>query len=377
MAWGLTMNRSVLSTLAMLGLLAAAACAPRGHVSMGSELAARAAGGSLQTVFVATDRVFDQTAELYGTDRIRTPGFARFTVSVPPEREPGSIEWPRGAPDFGTDFVTVEAARLPEPDFFRALDAELASLPPGKREIVLFVHGFNTNYPEAYYRQVQMLHDFQVEGVGVTYSWASAGSAFGYVHDRDSVLYARDSLAWLIERLQRTRAENVLIVAHSMGGLLTVETLRTLALRDGTDAFAGLGGVILVSPDIAVDVFRAQAYDIGELPQPFIVFTSDQDRALALSAGLSGQRNRLGSLPTAEPIAEFDVTLVNLTEIAGGDSLRHMTALTSPASIAILSQINEFSRTMAAEQIARRGLLPGTVLSIRNATEIVLEPNAP
>jgi|AVFP01.1.fsa_nt_gi esterase/lipase superfamily enzyme len=364
------------SLVFLLGL-AVAACSPRGYVSMGSESAALAAGGSLQTIFVATDRVFDQSAEIYGNDRIEDAGFARFTVSIPPERAAGSIEWPRGQPDFQTEFVTVEAAKLPEPNFFRALDAQLAQLPRGEREIVLFIHGFNTNYPEAFYRQAQMMHDFGVRGVGVTYAWASAGSAFGYVHDRDSVLYARDSLSQLIEQLQRTRAEEILIVAHSMGGLLTVETLRTLALRGNGGSWGKLGAVILISPDIAVDVFRTQARDIGTLPQPFVIFTSNQDRALALSAGLSGQRDRLGSLPSVDPIDEFEVTLINLTEIEGGDPLRHMTAVTSPASIAILNQINDFSRTMAAEQIDRRGLLPGTVLSIRNATEVIIDPLQP
>lgn len=356
-----------------------AACAPRGTVSMVPETAARAAGASLKTVFVATDRAFSGTTDIYGNGRVPQTGYARYTVSVPPNRVEGSVTWPRRgrAPDPATDFITVAAELMGQDVFVAGIDRQLAALPPGNREVLLYVHGFNTNYSEAFYRQAQMMHDFGIDGVAVSYAWASAGNPFGYVHDRDSVLFARDDLAALLHLLERTRAERVVIAAHSMGGLLTMEALRDKALRGAAPPWGKLRGVLLISPDIAVDVFRDQARAIGDLPQPFVIFTSDQDRALRLSAGLSGQRDRLGSLPDAGPVADFDVTLINLTDLGGGDALHHMTAVSSPASIAILSRMREFSNTLAAEQMDRQGLVPGTVLTIRNATEVVLDPVVP
>jgi len=354
-----------------------AACAPRGSVSMVPDLAARDAGASVGTIFVATDRASSGGARIHGGDRVAETGYARFGVAVPPDREKGSIVWPRGAADPATDFVLVSAALLDRDGFLAGIDRALAAHPAGRREVLLFVHGFNTNYPEAFYRQAQMMHDFGTEGVGVTYAWASAASAFGYVHDRDSVLFARDGLVRLLMQLRQSRADRVVIVAHSMGALLVMEALRSMALAGDAPPWGKLGGVFLVSPDLAVDVFLSQAAAIGTLPQPFGIFTSRQDRALRLSAGLSGQADRLGSMPDAAQVADVDVTVYNLDRIDGGDALHHMTALSSPASIAILSQMRELSRQMAASDMRRQGLIPGTVLSIRNATEVILTQTVP
>src|SRR5208282_2886495 len=42
--------------------------------------------------------------------------------------------------------------------FVQAVNAELALRPPGKRRVVLFVHGFNTMFAEGLYRLAQLIH---------------------------------------------------------------------------------------------------------------------------------------------------------------------------------------------------------------------------
>ena len=81
-----------------------------------------------------------------------------------------------------------------------------------------------------------------------------------------------------------------------MGSALTMETLRQMALRGSSRALSRIKGVVLISPDLDVDLFRSIALDIGTLPQPFVIFGSSKDRILNLSATISGAPERLGNL---------------------------------------------------------------------------------
>ena len=102
--------------------------------------------------------------------------------------------------------MTVDAARIPdERAFVAAVDARAAGAPPGERRIMVFVHGFNTNFAEGVYRQAQMMHDFGTPAIGVHYSWPSAADARLYLYDRDSAFFARDGLERLLRLLADTR----------------------------------------------------------------------------------------------------------------------------------------------------------------------------
>ncbi|TNF64244.1 MAG: alpha/beta hydrolase, partial [Rhodobacteraceae bacterium] len=138
--------------------------------------------------------------------------------------------------------------------------------------------------------------------------------------------------------------------------------------------FDRISGVILMSPDIDLDVFRAQARAIGPLPQPFVIFVSRRDRALALSARLTGQRERLGNIGTPEAVAEFDVTLVDVSAFAGGGGLNHFAVGNSPELIRLLNRLPEVDNAFQSGRSVRPGLLPGTIMSVQNATEVILSP---
>ena len=88
-------------------------------------------------------------------------------------------------------------------------------------------------------------------GVAVHYSWPSAAEPLGYVYDRDSMMFARAGLEQLIREVIAAGATRVTLVAHSMGSFLTMETLRSMALRDGQIA-AQVRGVVLIGRDAAL-----------------------------------------------------------------------------------------------------------------------------
>jgi len=356
---------------ALLLLILLAACTPRGAIIIDP---AAAEVGTVRPVFVASSRGKDEeTGTEYARFRNPETRFARFDVSIPPTHEPGQIVYtrPNHAANPQTDFLTTREIVYDEAGAFRAdLARELRQAPRGSREAVIFVHGFNTTFAEGLYRIAQLSHDLKMPGVAVHYAWPSRGAPLAYAYDRDSALFARDGLERLLNEVTAAGAERVVLVGHSMGAALTMETLRQMAIA-GKPA-RNIAGVVLISPDIDVDLFRAQATRIGELPQPFVIFTSKKDRALALSARVSGETARLGNVTDVALLSGLKVTMVDVTSYSTG--VGHFTAGTSPALIGILSQLGEVDEALASGQIGETGLLPGVVLTVQGATQIVMSP---
>jgi esterase/lipase superfamily enzyme len=354
--------------LAAMCLVLLISCAPRGQVTLAPEAAAV---GQVQEVFIGTTRRQEQDGA-FGGGRSEEVRFARYDVAVPPDREPGDITWPRRGQkaDPARDFLTTaEEVYQTIPPFQADLRRQLAKT---NGEAVIFVHGYNTNFAEGVYRIAQFAHDLELPGTVVLYSWPSAAKPLGYAYDQDSSLFARAGLERLIREVARAGAKRILLVAHSMGSGLTMEALRTAAVRGDGQTLKILGGVILISPDIDVDVFREQARSIGTLPQPFVIFGTDRDKVLRLSAALTGQEERLGSLSDVSRVADLKVTFLDVSEFAKGNS--HFVVGDSPALIQLFGRIADIQGAFESDRRSRLGLLPGVVLSVQSATQILLRP---
>ncbi len=287
---------------------------------------------SLRTINVATIRKpsADPLA-VYSGDRSDTLGFAEISVSIPKNRAPGTIEYPRKTPELSKQFATVGyKTGMDEAAFIASLNKQLAAIPPSDRTIFLFVHGYNTNFASGIFRQAQMAHDFRVSGIAVSFSWASAGRTPLYLYDRDSAQLAREGLRQTLEILARTNDNGIMLLGHSMGGLVTMEALRDIGLRKNRKTLKKIDTLILASPDIDERVFDQQLAAIDPLPQPFILFVSKKDRALQASQQLRGGQNRLGEGANIEKFREKGIAVVDLTNVEdGGDGINHTTFATS------------------------------------------------
>ncbi|WP_212522920.1 alpha/beta fold hydrolase [Actibacterium sp. MT2.3-13A] len=360
-----------LVALCLAGLAALAACTPRPDIAVSP---AAAQVGTEVPVYVGTTRRPGGDA-IFQSARGSQISYARIDVSIPPGHQPGQIEMTARAPDPAQHFMASHVAPQAGADAFRAeLAGALARRSPANREVLIYVHGFNNTFADGVFRTAQIGHDFDMPGVMVHYSWPSSGRPLGYAYDRDSVLFARDGLVALIEEVNRAGARRVLLVGHSLGAHLSMEALRQLSLKRGGSVAPLVDGVILISPDIDVDVFRSQARTIGHLPQPFVIFASQRDRALALSARLSGESNRLGNLDTVQKVADLEVVVIDVSAYAGGDWLNHLTIAQSPALIRLFSNIAAVEAAFSGDMAGRTGLLPGTVLTVQDATAIILSP---
>ncbi|WP_424810871.1 alpha/beta hydrolase [Roseococcus sp. YIM B11640] len=302
-------------------------CAARPGMEVLRPAGAVSADGQVITVQVVTTRArADAGSNSFTNTRSRTTNFAEYAVSVPPTHRAGQIEWPRVPADPATSFTTLRSDVLTRDSFEAGLRGRRCE--NGGKRVFIFVHGFNTNFPEALFRVVQMTADTNPDVIPILFAWPSDAEVLGYVADRDSAMYSRDALANLLARVaELCRGEQVTIIGHSMGAWLTVEALRQLRLAGRQEVLQQLR-VALASPDIDVDVFRTQVAVIGPLSPPMAVLVSRDDRALSVSSRLSGDRRRLGRLDVDNPEVQeaarlAQIIVIDITEVAASDGFNH------------------------------------------------------
>jgi esterase/lipase superfamily enzyme len=318
-------TRAVLFVLCLPALLAA--CARPGVAPMYPRFAAAAPGTTNHDILIATTRKRSaDPGAMFSGERYDGLDFAEAVISVPPGHVSGNIEWPSQPPgNPATDFVTREANYLDdEKAFVAALNQQLEQRPPGKRAVFLFIHGYNTFFPEGLYRTAQVAQDAKSAAVPVYFSWASRGELSGYVYDQNSATIARDQLERLIVIIAKSKADTINVLAHSMGNWVTVEAFRNIAMTKELHGYGHkLGMVALASPDIDVGVFRSQMERIGTPKKPFLIILSRDDRALALSRFIAGDKARLGDYKDAADLTRFNAVVVDLSDVKGENPLNH------------------------------------------------------
>jgi esterase/lipase superfamily enzyme len=373
---------------AIVALLCAAAAGCGSRPDPGLRLAASAAGSaSVIEILVATTRQPSQDPALrFGGDRSLTPRFARMTVTLPPGRPVGEIIWPRGgASDPASTFAVTRFDDLPREAIRPALAQVSASA--RSRHVLVFVHGYNTRFDEAAFRLAQIVADSGAPVVPVLFSWPSWGSLASYPYDRESAAISRDGLESAITALAaEPGVSQVSVLAHSMGGWLTLETLRQMAIRH-KEFPAKLKDVMLAAPDVDVDVAASQGRTLlAARRRPSItLFVSDDDRALSASRLLWGSRDRLGSLdPSREPyrsaLARSGVEVIDLTPEASGDTLNHGKFADSPAVVRLIGRRLASGQKLHGESslVEKAGALTqGTVRAVGDVVTVPLRIGSP
>jgi esterase/lipase superfamily enzyme len=199
----------------------------------------------------------------------------------------------------------------------RERPAEAFALATLGQDTLLYIHGYRESFESAAINTAQLSDGIRFGGTTALFTWPSADSTFSYVSDRESAMWSRDALEDLLNAIARTPSGGkVHIVAHSMGTLLTLETLRMLRGSGGDLAMSRIGAVVLAAPDIDFDLFSSTIERLGPDAKKITVISATNDRALAVSSRLTGvaragsaERNRL---------AELGVRVADASDFAGG-----------------------------------------------------------
>jgi esterase/lipase superfamily enzyme len=325
-------NFKVLTIALVAFALASCAGRPEGNLIV---VSATAPGASTVDMLVATTRASVDTPAgvMFNGERAHGTAFADITVSIPPDqvRKIGDVQWPDSVPgDPARDFVTLRAEKLDLKEMVSAFNADLEKQP--SRNVLVFVHGYNTSFEESVYRFAQIVHDSGAPVVPVLFTWPSRGQLFGYVYDRESATYSRDHLEGVLQAIvDNPKVKSVSVLAHSMGNFVAVEALRQMAIRHNGLPLK-IKNIMLASPDIDFEVFRREIAEIeksGNAP-PVTLFVSNDDKALSASSFLAGGEPRLGDVdPRAEPfksnLEKAHVNVIDLSNMQAGssDSMNH------------------------------------------------------
>jgi len=364
----------------LLSLLAGCASRPEGVlVPVGD--AASPGTTKVDLVVATTRRPSDKPGILFSGERDKLVSLNEIVVSIPPEknRKAGEVQWPKKLPpNPQKDFTTVSVTPL-------KTDVEMAGwVRPHltkSRRVMVFVHGFNNTFEDSVYRFAQIVHDSGADVAPVIFTWPSRASVFDYNYDKESTNYSRDALEQILRAIAREpEVKDITVMAHSMGSWLTVEALRQMAIRDGR-VNTKITDVILASPDLDVDVFSKQFLAMGKPHPRFTLFTSRDDKALALSRRISGNIDRLGQIdPSIEPyrseLEKAGITVIDLTKLKSGDRLNHGKFASSPEVVQLIGQRLVAGQTITDSQVGlgdRLGAVAiGTAQGVGTAASLVV-----
>jgi esterase/lipase superfamily enzyme len=320
--------------LMALSLLLLAGCGGRPHGVL-VPVHAQPPGTDLVNMLVVTTRSQDpEPGVMFSGERGDHVSYADIAVSIPQERVAGEVQWPaEQTPDPSKEFTTVSAGVLTRDQAVAAFDGRIRKTP--KRQVLLFVHGFNTKFEEAVYRFAQIAHDSDATITPVLFTWPSRGNLLQYGYDHESANFSRDALENVLQFLARdSNVGEISILAHSMGNWVTLEALRQMAIRN-KGLPPKIKNIMLAAPDVDFDVFRRQILTMDAKPSLFTVFISRDDEALAVSRRVWGNKPRLGAVDSqAEPyrdqLDQERITVVDLTNVDSPDRLGHGKFAQSP-----------------------------------------------
>ncbi len=253
-------------------------------------------------VFFATDRKATGAtapAEIFGG--VRGDGklaYGRCRVSIPGRHRIGRLEKPslwrfelRQDPEKHVVLLAVE--RQEHDRFFADLAARVRA--GERREMLLFVHGFNVTFEDAARRTAQIAYDLDFDGAAAFYSWPSKGVAtpLAYTRDENSVEWTKPHLVGFLRELARdSGAERIHLIAHSMGNRALTAALQQIALAMSAGATTPgaprFHEVILAAPDVDAEVFRDLAGEMMPAARHMTLYASNKDEALKLSYDVHG-----------------------------------------------------------------------------------------
>lgn len=347
-----------------------AGCASTPHPEALVPVAERDPTARTVPLLVATSRGLDGAGG-FSTERAKALNFQKILLSIPPGHKHGDIEWQDGpVGDPKQHFVTLENDLLDEAAFRAALDR---SIPPSG-DVLVFVHGYNTNHEDGVFRLGQIVADAKVPALPILFSWPSRGQIKDYLTDRESTLAARNRLRHFLSMLaSHPRVRRIDVLAHSMGTFLTMETLVHARLAGDGEFRNKLHMLVLASPDIDVDVFMTQFEIIGRRSRPTIIMISRDDKALQVSSRLAGDVVRVGAASpraraSVEAIERLGFTVIDLTNLETSDRVNHTKFAASPL---VVRQLGEQIRSGAGGNPAA-----ATGSFVVNATGTIIEAPA-
>jgi esterase/lipase superfamily enzyme len=219
-------------------------------------------------------------------------------VALPKTHEVGRLEAPsmlllefRADPD---KHVMLQSLQVLESGAWCAEIAKRATA-LGNPGILVFIHGYNSTFPDAARRAGQLAFDLKFGGSVVLFSWPSRGVTLEYTFDEQAAEWAiPDMKAVLASLATIAPGTPIYVVAHSMGSRVFTRGFKALLEEDPAKR-RPFRQIVLAAPDLDAEVFTREIGPAILSKGPRVtLYASSNDTALAASRRVHGGYRRLG-----------------------------------------------------------------------------------
>ena len=272
-------------------------------------------------LFYITDRAPDSDGDLYFSGARGDLSYGISQVSIPPDHVMGvheepsllKLEW---SPEEDKHINVRDVLKLNREEFTTRLGRAVEASPDNK--LMVFVHGYNEEFPDASRMAAQFADDLKFSGPVILFSWPSQGSLTGYIVDETN---AQWSQAHFVEEmsalLEQVPVHSIYLVGHSMGNRIIGNAMITLSSERLESDLVLFREIIMIAPDIDADVFRMDmAPRLARTGINVTLYASSKDRALMASKAFHGYP-RAGDSGEALLVVEGTET-IDASDASGG-----------------------------------------------------------
>ncbi|WP_198000215.1 alpha/beta hydrolase [Gimesia alba] len=245
------------------------------------------------------------TALAYGTGQVRISSKNRSDLKT---KVIQTLWQGAPAPEGQVEISTLTPTT--ETPFFESLNTLLERSP--QKDVLVFVHGFNVNFPSAVTRAAQIANDLPFNGAVVCYSWPSQGGVEKYLLDGQVANASVEPMAQFLETLVSSvpKGTKINIMVHSMGNRVVMRAMNRLPeVFQLTKPFQN---VILAAPDVGVSEFKELAPAIIAQSNRVTLYSGSGDVALVASKAVNQER-RAGD--SREPLIMEGIETIDVSAV--------------------------------------------------------------
>ena len=259
----------------------------------------------------------------YSATPDRATHYGCCRVFVPASHRVGSLGTPWWQRLWRTDgrLKLLDTTKKTETEFWKAVSSHLHRIDVSDRHAVIFVHGYNVSFQDAVLRAAQIGYDLSIKGAMAFFSWPSQGKVTDYAADEATIEASEDVIAkFMVDFAQKSQAEAVHIIAHSMGNRAVLRAVDRIAAVAKQQSDVPFSQIILAAADVHADTFRQLCAAYLQVAKRTTLYVSARDRAVEVSHWLH-KFPRAGLLPpvfVSPGIDTVNVTNVDLSFLGHG-----------------------------------------------------------
>lgn len=260
----------------------------------------------------------------YSKQRDSRTHYGTCKVFIPRSHKIGSVGspwWERLAKWDDDRLKLLATSRVEDDAFWRSVVEKLSNTGVDKRDVLIFIHGYNVSFSDAALRAAQIGFDLSVQGVMAFFSWPSQGTLRGYSTDEATIEASESAITdFILKFTEAGGSRKVHIIAHSMGNRGVLRAIDRIVTRVQKRKSALFGQIILAAADVDADIFRSLCPGYVKLSQRTTLYVSSRDRAVEASRWIHSFP-RAGLLPPimiAPGIDTINVTNSDLSRLGHG-----------------------------------------------------------